>query len=242
MIATPPFGIGEYECDIDEFCFVQYMPVKMAGSWDVLIPESLQPATKIVEEAYEKYHWATIDQDSDHAPHPCTLAYIYLTVKRGFATTESPLNRPGWHVDAFGHPEDFNYVWCDKFPTRYVTGDIGEVPEDDAGALEVFEDVGTLAQAHHDYAPMLSLFRNYEPSLALHHVNPGELYYFGQDVVHTTPIIDNPGLRTFVKVSISPHKYNLKGNAHNYLFDYEWEMFDREEVRNDPVKGNGDFV
>ena len=43
--------------------------------------------------------------------------------------------------------------------------------------------------------------------------------------------------RTFIKVSFSDQKYNLKGNTHNYLFDYEWDMIDRSVSRNDPTGG-----
>jgi len=36
-------------------------------------------------------------------------------------------------------------------------------------------------------------------------------------------------------------KYNLYNNSHNYLFDYEWEMVDREETRNDTTAAQRDY-
>ena len=42
------------------------------------------------------------------------------------------------------------------------------------------------------------------------------------------------GMRTFVKISFSKDKYDLKGNSHNFLFDYDWEMKVRGENRNIP--------
>lgn len=44
------------------------------------------------------------------------------------------------------------------------------------------------------------------------------------------------GLRTFVKVSFSKDKYDLKGNSVNHLLDYNWNMRDREVERNIPQK------
>lgn len=38
------------------------------------------------------------------------------------------------------------------------------------------------------------------------------------------------------KNHVSRDQYNLKGNSHNYKFDYKWEMKDRETARNHPSK------
>jgi hypothetical protein len=32
----------------------------------------------------------------------------------------------------------------------------------------------------------------------------------------------------------------LKGNSHNYLFDYDWKMWDRDVLRNDPAYAGKD--
>lgn len=207
MNAIPPRRIGEFHPVFKEMCFYQYLPVKLAGSDNVAIPERLEPFRAMVDEAMV------------HANHD---DHIYLTVKRGWATTENPLNRPGWHVDAWGHPEDRNLVWCDRFPTRYIWGDIGNVPAEDEIALARFEAAGA--------------------EFPDHYVEEEVLYEFGQAVVHATPIIDDPGLRTFVKLSISPHRYNLEGNSHNFLLDYDWPMYPRADVRNDPIAGNKDYA
>lgn len=41
-------------------------------------------------------------------------------------------------------------------------------------------------------------------------------------------------MRAFLKVSFSKDKYDLLGNSHNYLMDYNWEMKARKEDRNIP--------
>jgi hypothetical protein len=50
--------------------------------------------------------------------------------------------------------------------------------------------------------------------------------------IHRLPVQDKSGFRTFVKFSVSKEKYNLQGNAHNYLIDYDWDMKPREITRN----------
>jgi hypothetical protein len=49
-------------------------------------------------------------------------------------------------------------------------------------------------------------------------------------------------MRRFVKVSLSSHRYNLIGNSHNHLLDYDWQMFPRDAARNDPAAYMADFV
>jgi hypothetical protein len=41
-------------------------------------------------------------------------------------------------------------------------------------------------------------------------------------------------MRAFLKVSISKDKYDLIGNSHNYLLDYDWQMKERKQERNIP--------
>ncbi len=56
-----------------------------------------------------------------------------------------------------------------------------------------------------------------------------------QYVIHRVAPNAAPGYRAFVKISVSKARYNLKGNAHNYLLNYEWEMHSRDATRNHPV-------
>ena len=61
--------------------------------------------------------------------------------------------------------------------------------------------------------------------------------------VHSTPLIEPPGCwRQFVKVSLSNQRYNLENNSHNYLFDYDWPLHSRDEIRNDPARAQADFI
>lgn len=57
-----------------------------------------------------------------------------------------------------------------------------------------------------------------------------------------TPEIPPPGgMRSFFKISVSTHRYDLLGNSHNYLLDYSWPMLDRQTLRNQPSGGSRDY-
>src|SRR5690606_32431237 len=64
------------------------------------------------------------------------------------------------------------------------------------------------------------------------------IYRLDETVIHRCgySISKEAVLRHFVKVSFSKEKYNLKGNSHNYLLDYNWEMKERSNSRNHPSK------
>lgn len=138
--------------------------------------------------------------------------YIYLTVKRVYGTG----NREGWHCDGFG-TDDVNYIWYDSHPTEFFDGEM-TLPHNHTDSIEFMENNIGDPDDKVMY-PCNTLIRMTQSSI--HRVNP-EVF---------------TGLRTFVKISFSDSKYNLKGNAHNYLVDYEWEMHERKVDRNDPIGG-----
>lgn len=138
--------------------------------------------------------------------------YIYLTVKRLYGTG----NRDGWHCDGFG-TDDINYIWYDKHPTEFYPMYM-KLPHNHA------ESMSNMERFIDDRCNMVqyeckTLLRMNQSSI--HRVNP-EVF---------------TGLRTFVKISFSDSKYNLKGNAHNYSLDYQWDTVERKVERNDPIGG-----
>lgn len=143
---------------------------------------------------------------------PITHDYMYLTVNHGICTRNTYSNRPGWHVDGY-LSDDENYVWCSSEPTEYTEQELFEGPDDHEEALKLFDKMlGNLKR-----------------------LDTNTLYRLGK-TIHRTPIIDYNGIRTFVKISCSNEQYNLKGNAVNELFNYDWKYVDRQETRNHPYK------
>lgn len=143
--------------------------------------------------------------------------YVYVTVKHLFVTPGNMGNRPGWHTDGFGS-DDVNYIWTDRFPTQF--------------ALQRFnlsdDHVKSLKELEEQVLP-----ENIFPATA------NAFIRIDKYNVHRPPTMGT-GFRTFLKFSVSKNRYNLQGNSHNYLIDYDWEMVPREALRNHPtadVKG-----
>ena len=137
--------------------------------------------------------------------------YIYLTVKRLYGSG----NREGWHCDGFG-TDDINYIWYDSHPTKFYAGDLIKLPKHHRNSILKMSEVLYKTNKLVEY-PCKTLIRMNQSSI--HRVNP-EVF---------------TGLRTFVKISFSDSKYNLKGNAHNHSLDYNWEMVERGADRNHPI-------
>lgn len=146
--------------------------------------------------------------------------YIYLTVKRMFVGGSVTANRPGWHADGF-LTDDLNYVWYDCLPTVFNQSQFTVTP-DHIKSLVEFEEQ---ALEENDVA-----------------FAPGFLLKLDSSCVHRVAMSEEQMMRLFVKVSMSKDKYNLKDNSINRLLDYNWEMHDREVVRNNPATAQRDSV
>lgn len=143
----------------------------------------------------------------------CSRHYIYLTVKH-FYVADGGGNRPGWHSDGF-LTEDINYIWYDKNPTQFCVQDFDIDLSHESSLVQFCEQVEDKNIIEY---PLKTLIKMNQYSV--HRVNPSPVN----------------SVRTFVKLSFSLDKYNLKGNAHNYLLDYDWIMYDRDTSRNHPTK------
>ena len=118
----------------------------------------------------------------------------------------------GWHSDGF-LTDDINYVWCDKYPTIFNKTDF-DLPLDD---LLSMEEMDKQAMPFNDVQ-----------------YNDNQLLRLTQFNIHKVAPITKGGMRAFLKVSISKDKYDLIGNSHNYLLDYDWQMKERKQERNIP--------
>lgn len=139
--------------------------------------------------------------------------YVYLTAKTLWVSRANIGNRPGWHVDGFG-TEDVNYIWYDRAPTEFLEGQF-TLPEDCDESMVEMGRHGALLE--HVTFPCRHLLR-LDPT-----------------VVHRSPVDFTPGMRTFVKVSISTDRYDLIGNSINHeLLSFGPLTTQRAEKRNHP--------
>ena len=213
----PPEIVGLFELEFEEYMHYMYLPIRMPtgnGVWDVRVPPRLEFASEMIARAI------TIEEQRNNR-----WDYVYLTARRGWATPGNPLNRPGWHSDAFGKP-DINYVWTDRFPTMFAEGTFEQISDDHIRSTQQFEE---------------RISGNNDIRLVTY--GDQVLMRLDSSVIHAAPEIPPPGGdRSFIKVSFSNERWNLAGNSHNYLFEYEWQMFDRAPIRNDPARANADAV
>lgn len=141
--------------------------------------------------------------------------YVYLTVKTLWVAGDYIGNRPGWHSDGFG-TDDVNYIWYDRAPTEFVEVAGGfDLPADCANAMEL---MGVAAEAGR-----IVTF----PDKHLLRLTPS--------AVHRSPVDFAPGMRAFVKVSVSADRYNLEGNSINHGLAERWSLVPRKPERNHPV-------
>ncbi|GAB4001611.1 hypothetical protein GCM10028807_58190 [Spirosoma daeguense] len=200
--SSPAVSLGIFDIEPKEMLFYLYLPIKMIDSGLIEIPKRLQLYYPLVQKVLYDHY--------SNYPYDIGERYLYLTAKTLFVTPDNIGNRPGYHCDGFG-TDDVNYLWYDKHPTIFNSGTF-DVRMDDTLALL---DMEAQAKAENEYSfPEKSLIR------------------IDSLTMHRTPVITTSGVRTFVKISVSKHRYNLQGNSHNYLFNYDWTLHERSDIRN----------
>jgi hypothetical protein len=210
VIGKPPQYLGRFDFSLREVMYYLYLPVRMGAS-GIRLPANVECCRNLIE-ACSKFA----------AQRGQEFEYIYLSARKGWATPDNPLNRPGWHCDGYG-TDDLNFVWWTGPGTRFALQKFYCISEDHQRSLMQFGEQVDL-------------------NSVVTYAAKG-LYAIDAEVVHATPIIEAPGcMRQYVKVSMSNHQYNLENNSHNYLFEYEWQLFSREAVRNDPAATQKDWV
>jgi hypothetical protein len=204
----PPVHVGHFDLNLSEVMYYLYLPVVIHTS-DIRLPFNVEVLRPLIESALFNSRRFRYD-------------YVYLSARKGWASPDNPLNRPGWHCDGFG-TDDLNFVWWAGPGTRFAVQDFHEISEDHVISLRQFEE---------QIIP--ENVRSY-PERRLYALDP--------EVVHATPLIEAPGcMRQFVKISLSNQRYNLENNSHNYLLDYNWPLQSREIIRNDPHRAQADYI
>lgn len=203
-IGNLPEFVGDLFFSLNEVMYWLYLPVSIDYS-EIRVPESLRGGPEAMIELAISHSRRVYKHD---------YRYIYLSARKGWATPDNPLNRPGWHCDGYG-TDDLNYVWWDGAGTRFAHQHFEGIVSDHNRALKQFDEQVDLTKVV-TYAA-------------------GGVFCLDPTVVHATPVIEPPGhMRQYVKVSMSDHQYNLENNSHNYLFDYSWPMHSRNLIRNSP--------
>lgn len=213
----PPENLGEFNPATGEMMLYQYLPVKLRSMNLIAahMPPRLHPFFDMVWLACQDAK-GVVGAREFYADF-----HVYLTAKTLWVEPGSPGNRPGWHADGYGSFGDLNYIWSDMNPTEFAIMPFQDIPEDDFASMQAMEDQIAL-----------------DPDCIWTPPNK-QLLRLDEGVVHRVNPKPKAGYRSFVKISVSRHRFNLKGNSKNHLIDYSWAMHDRTELRN---LDNKDFV
>lgn len=194
----------------EEVMYYLYLPLKLAG----------MPVIPAIEPRLRPIGPLLLAIYNDLGREKWVENNIYVTAKRMFCGAGSTPNRPGWHADGFG-TEDLNYIWYDSVPTIFNISRFNITEGDHVKSLQEFD-----AQARPENNVVL-------PVRHLLRLDPY--------VVHR--VADTPEeqiMRTFIKISVSKERYNLKDNSRNPDLPTNWKYYDRATVRNDPTSAQKD--
>lgn len=142
--------------------------------------------------------------------------YVYLTAKVMHVGGRNVGNRPGWHADGFG-TSDINYVWSDCNPTIFWQAEEQvTLSTDHDRSMREMEHI-TREQGRHVTYPDKHLLK------------------MDSSVIHKPQDDVEPGVRAFVKISISNKQYLQVGNSRNYELEYPSNSVYRTPNRNCPA-------
>lgn len=204
MYGQLPKQIGTYTVECKEMMFYQYLPVKLVGFHNVVNEERLSCYDPIIDAACCDFICA-------YGLDRFVDSYVYLTAKYLYQSAGCSFNRPGWHSDGF-MTDDINYIWYDKDPTIFNRSLFILSMNDEVSLKEMSRQA---APGNDVIFPVNSLLR----------LDQYNIHRLGMPTT---------GLRNFLKISFSKDKYDLMGNSHNYMLNYNWEMKPRKEQRNMP--------
>lgn len=203
--SASPKPLGQWFVKGTEQFKYQYLPIKLAGDVSIQLEKRLHEFNGIIGAA-------CCDYVGCRGLNSFVNSYVYITAKRLFQTEGKPITRPGWHTDGF-LTNDINYIWSDELPTIFNKGVFNLSDDDQLSIIEMEQQ----ANPENDYIWTENTLLRLTPF-----------------VVHKADETSFHGVRTFVKISISKDRYDLIGNSHNYLLDYDWTMRPRQDYRNIP--------
>ena len=200
-----PTLIDTQTVDCLEMMFYQDYPIKLVNQNVFAYESRLECFSKLINHAKN-------DFINTYGWEEFEKRNVYLCAKKLYQSAGRPFNREGMHADGF-MSDDIGYVWSDMQPTIYNSTKF-ILSQDDSLSMKEMEEQ---ALAKNDFVfPDNSLVR------------------IDQYNIHRVSDPLSPQIRTFLKITFSPDRYDLKGNSINPLLDYNWDYQERKLNRNIP--------
>lgn len=204
-----PKVCGKHIIEPTEMFFYQDMLIKEKRFTIPVFENRLEIFREIIESAIE-------DFISYFGYEAYLNSYVYISAKNLFQPIDKPFNRPGWHCDGF-MSNDINYVWSNNNPTVFNHRIFKLTQNDSLSIIEMEQQADESNNICYD---------NYQ------------LVRLDQYNIHRVADVKEAGMRAFLKISFSKDMFCLKGNTHNRLLTYDWEMKERGINRNIPQCGS----
>ena len=187
------------------------MPIKFPGS-NFRIPKSLAQFSALIEKVAH-YEASINEQCFDEY-------YCYMTVDQGLVRPNTLQREAPCHVDGFQgarwNPKtriNHTYVVGDEIPTSYYIQpfDLRELDEAKHNFFWEMNNIVAKTQSQYAWTP-----------------ERGEINMIDAYTVHRGSEAEVETFRTWVRLSFEVRKFDRLGNAHNPLFQYDWEMVRRD--------------
>lgn len=200
-----PQVVDYIEIASKEMLFYQDMLLKLPGETECAIEKRLMQYHEIIASAINNFiENFGISAYRNH--------HVYISAKNLFQKKGSSFNRMGWHCDGF-MSNDVTYIWSDKNPTVFNFSEFKLSQDHSLSMREMQEQADEKNNMCYDNFTLVRI---------------------NQYNVHKVADVLEDGLRTFIKISFSLDKFDLKGNAINYDLDYKWDFKPRATERNTP--------
>lgn len=209
-----PMQVGSL-CDKEKLYFsypedirILDMPIKFPGSNQYKIPDELIQFFSTISKVAQ-YEHAMNENIEDY--------FCYITIDQKLVPKDVDTRKGGIHVDGFQGariekplPVDHSYIIYDKFPTLFYNQRFKVERHWDKNCHNYFE--GFQKQA------ILNNQVSYPPY---------EILLINAYCLHEAPKAPQEEYRTFFRMSYTVREFDRLGNAHNPMFEYNWEMLPR---------------
>lgn len=149
--------------------------------------------------------------------------FAYLCVDQRPVMPNFSQRRPGAHSDSFpmGNTQmtrisDSIYLGYNNMPTEFCIGDF---------TFNNNIDMTNIQEILKHFDIKTTSVKTFDP---YHIIKMDSGHVHRVSFNNTNNVID----RTFIKLTFSPDIFNRVGNDHNYLFDYDWPLYERSIERN----------
>lgn len=184
------------------------MPIKFPNS-DYRIPEELVSIIPLIKKIATNEH--SINPKIDDY-------YCYLTLDRRLVKAGNTTRKAGIHVDGFQGarlgeklPVDHSYLLANVLPTLFYE--------------QAFKVNNNWDKMCHNY---FEGFAQQKVDGSVRTYPNNSVLLVDAYCLHEAPMVLEDTYRTFLRMSYTVREFDRLGNAHNGMFEYEWEMFPRD--------------